>query len=118
MISWIKNLFRIVREYDGNFNRVVQFVEATRKEVDNATHYIKKATKIHVDIAATPAKLETTVILCGRYRGKDHVQVFSLRPGDMPNLIDQLKHMQRAGEVVTIDAMHGLDATIKRELKR
>lgn len=112
-IGWYRRLLNIVR----NFNYVVMYVESLRKDIEQATHYIKRATKLHVDVKAGEKLLTTTVILCGRYRGKDHVQVFNLPLGNMSRLIEDLKHAQRAGEIVTVDAPIGLDATIKRELK-
>ncbi len=112
-VGWLRRLSHVVR----NFNFVVVYVESLRKDMEQATHYIKRATKLHIDVDVAGDMLSTTVILCGQYKGKDHVQVFRLPPGDMNRTIEHLKHAQRAGHIATIDAPVGLDATIKRELK-
>jgi hypothetical protein len=114
-MNWLQKLRYIVSNYEKHISTLLARTEALHEEQEKANHYIKKATKLHVDIAALDDKLSATVILCGQYRGKDHVQVFRLPPGDMPKLIDSLRYMKRAATIETIDAPVGLDATVARE---
>lgn len=115
-IGWFRRLFTVVRAYGHDINTIAQHVDALNEEMKRATHYIKKATKIHVDVDPRMQEGQTTAILCGRYKGRDHVQIFDLRVDDMGHLIDQLKHMQRAANI-HVDAPYHLDATIERALK-
>lgn len=114
-IGWFRRLFIVVRMYGHDMNTIAQHVDALSKEMKQAAHFIKKATKIHVDIDPR-MQGQTTAILCGRYKGRDHVQIFDLNPNDMSGLIDQLRHMQRAANI-HVDAPYHVNATIERELK-
>ena len=90
-------------------------VDSCHAQLGVVENYVKKATKVHVDIPGS-MKNFTTIIVVGTYRGKDHVQVFSLRPGSIDMLMDQLKDMQRYATIERIDAPLGIDATVKRSL--
>lgn len=111
MIKWFKKLNMIVSTY----GQLIQEVENVQTEMERALHYVKKATKIHVDVALGP-KDPSTIIACGRYRGKDYVHVFRIHSKDLAHLIDQLRYMQKHAEIGYIDAPFAIDATIKREL--
>lgn len=113
-MKWLKTLLRIVREYDQNFNDVVQFTQAQAQEVEAAKRYIKRATKVHFDVGFD---MRSTVIVCGTYRGRDHVQVFNINPGDFAKLVDQMRETQKVATIGKLDMPHGLDVTVKRELK-
>ena len=114
-IGWFRNLFYIVGNYRNDWVMLANGVDECRNAVMTAERYIRKATKVHVDIPAS-SKSFTKVIVIGQYRGKDHVQLFSLRPGSIDMLIDQLKEMQRYCEFERIDAPLDISAVVKRQL--
>ena len=116
-MKYIRNFMTMIKYYNEHIALLASRLDALKREMEQATHFIKKATKLHVDIGAMDDRLSTTIILCGQYRGKDHVQTFRLPPGSMIELIDQLRHMQRASTIQSIDAPLGMNATIRRELK-
>ena len=111
MIKWIKKLRMIVSTY----GQLIMELEEVQREMEKALHFIKRATKLHVDIPASQ-KNATTVILIGRYRGKDHVRTFNLHPNDMDHLVGMLKHMSERAVVEHIDAPFEIDATVRRAL--
>lgn len=114
-VVWFRNLFYIVTNYRDDLTMIVNGVDDCRERAATAERYVKKATKVHVDIPVS-TKDYTKVIVIGTYRSKDHVQVFSLRPGSIDMLIDQLREMQRYAEIDRIDGPLEISATMKRSL--
>lgn len=114
-IGWFRNLFYIVGNYRADLHMIVNCVDQCMVQLNVVEGYVKKATKIHVDIPAS-SKDFTKVIVIGTYRGKDHVQVFGVRPGSIDGLIEQLREMQRYAVVERIDAPLEVHATVKRSL--
>ena len=113
-IGYVRRLHSVVQTYHHNMALVGQHVDRQNNELSNALSYIKRATKVHLDVGAD---LQSTVIVCGKYRGRDHVQVFRIAPGSFEELVGQLRDIQRFSTTEFIDAPGPLDATIKRELK-
>lgn len=114
-IVWFRNLFYIVSNYRNDLSLIANGVDECRDVALTAHRFIKKATKCHIEVGLT-AESHTQVVVIGHYRGKDHVQVFSLRPGSIDMLINQLRDMQRYTEIGRIDAPIEVRATMKREL--
>ena len=114
-IVWVRNLFYVVRMYREDLTMIANAVDDCRKQVITVERYVKRVTKVHVDVA-TSSKDFTRVIVIGSYRGKDHVQVFHTRPGSIDMLIEQLQDMQRYATVERIDTTFEIDATMKRSL--
>lgn len=114
-VGLVRNLYYIAHNYNSDLHMIVNGVDSCREQLGIVESYVKRATKVHLDI---PASMEdcTTVIIVGTYRGKDHVRTFSLRPGSIDGLITQLKDMQRYAQIERVDAPGGLDATVKRSL--
>ena len=114
-VVWFRNLFYIVGNYRNDLTMICNGVDECREVAMTAQRYIKRATKVHVDVDPTSAGF-TQVVVIGRYRGKDHVQIFSLRPDSIDMLIEQLREMQRYCEVGRIEAPLDINATMKRSL--
>ena len=114
-VVWFRNLFYIVSNYRDDLSFVVNGMDACVARTQTVERYVKKATKVHIDLAVVEGNY-TKVIVIGTYRGKDHVQIFSLRPGSIDGLIDQLRDMQRYAEIERIDGPMEIVATMKREL--
>ena len=112
---WLRTLWGIVKYYDRNTAIIAANLEDHEKEIRNALHYIKKATKVHIKAGIDA---QSTVIVCGQYRGKDHVQVFRIAPGSFEGLVEELREVQKYSTVEFIDAPEPIDATIKRQLER
>ncbi len=114
-VGWFRNLFYIIGNYRNDLEFLANGVDQCLNRAKTAERYVKKATKIHVDIPPS-LKDRTKVIVIGNYRNKDHVQVFTLRPGSIDMLIDQLRDMQRYAEIERVDAATEISATVKRSL--
>ena len=115
-IGWFRRLFHVVRMYHRDLMLIANSVDAQGAEIQRALHFIKKATKLHVDVSMGP-KDPTTIIAIGKYRGKDYVRAFPVQHKDLAHLIEQLKEMQKYAQIECIDAPMNIDATIKRELQ-
>lgn len=117
-VNWFRRLFHVVRVYGNDVQYIAGQLEGLSSEVQDAMRYIKRATKVHADVNyGEDGVLETTVILCGRYRGKDYVQTFRLPASHMEGIVEKFKHMERAAQIAAVDVPVGLDAVVKRELK-
>lgn len=115
-IAWLRNLFYIVRNYRGDLTMIVRGVDTCLARTEIVERYVRKATKAHIDIPANMQDDYTRVIIIGKYRGKDHVQIFNLRPGSIDILMNQLRDLQRYADVVRVDSPFEIDATVKRAI--
>ena len=115
-IVWFRNLFYIVGNYKKDLTMLANGTDACLQRAMTAERYVKKATKLHVDIPANMQDDYTRVIIIGKYRGKDHVQIFNLRPGSIDAIMDQLSELQRYADVVRVESPFEIDATVRRAL--
>ena len=115
-IVWFRNLFYIVGNYKQDLTMIANGTDACLQRAMAAERYVKKATKLHVDIPANMQDDYTRIVVIGKYRGKDHVQIFNLRPGSIDALMDQLRDMQRYADVIRTESPFEIDATVKRRL--
>ncbi len=114
-IGWFRNLFYIIGNYRNDLEFIANGVDQCLNRAQTIERYVKRATKVAIDLPVS-SKSFTKVIVIGTYRGKDHVQIFSLRPGSIDMLIDQLRDMQRYCEIEHIDGPYEAVATMKRNL--
>ena len=114
-IVWVRNLFYIVKNYRNDLTMIANGVDGCQERVMIAERYIKRATKVHIDIPAS-RKNYTKVIIIGTYRGKDHVRIFSLRPDSIDMLTNQMKDLARYADIERIDGPLDVSATMKRSL--
>lgn len=123
IIEWFKNLFYVVKNYKddystmiNDFNYVHEQMSWHHKEIKDATNLIKERTEISTDIHLRGHD-RNQIIVVGRYRKQDYVQVFTTNDNDMNNLINQLRDMQQYGVVEKIDAAPSVKFIINRELE-
>lgn len=100
MIRWFKKLFQIVRFYDIDLNENIRKYELLKREHDELVSIIKERTSIGVDVGY---KGGSYVILMGHYRGRDYIQSHRVNSDDFIGLIQQLKQMEKYGEVCYVD---------------
>ena len=66
---------------------------ANERNIADAVSFIKKATTVSADISPM-AREPSMVIVVGRYRNNDYVNVFEVG-GDFSRIVDQLRDMER-----------------------
>lgn len=106
MFSWIKKLKRIVAGYDEN-------LRCAHARILELEQLVKDRTNIAVDVGFRSAN---HVIVIGRYKNADYVQTYQIDTPEMSGLIDQLREMQKYGEVRRVDAPPSFRAVFKRDL--
>ena len=108
MLNWLKRLKRIVTNYDTDLrNANVRIAELEK--------LVKDRTNIAVDAGFKSA---SHVIVIGRYRNADYVQTYELNTPDMKVLIDQLRQMERYGDIIRVDGPPVLRAVFERDRSR
>ena len=106
MIKFIKKLIKIVNEYDIN-------IESINIKVNEAIKVIKYRTEINADIRLHGPN-RNQIIVVGRYRNKDYIEVYTITDKDVNYIVDQLKEMQKYGVVNKIDSVPMLKKAISR----
>jgi hypothetical protein len=110
MITWFKKLLGIVRRYDADF-------QGLRTSIAEARQFIQDRTSIHADVS--PYRGYNQIIVVGRYKRNDYVEVFDVQDQDFSGLIDMLREMQKYGQVRRVDGPVGpFRTTIESELNR
>ena len=115
-IGWFLRLFNIVKTYHANLQIIGAHMDELAKIVAETERYVKKATKVHVDISAR-ADAPSTVIVVGTYRGKDYVRVFPLFQNSVDDLVRHLEGMSQYADIGRLDMPPQIDASVRRELK-
>lgn len=127
-IQWFNKLCFIIRNYEylehkvcDNFNQLNEIIETVNKRVTAcrdialaAEKVIRDRTDISVDVHQHK---DNQVIVTGKYRNTDYVQVFHITNNEFKHLIEILKNMKKYGRVSTIDAAYPMKKVIQHELK-
>jgi hypothetical protein len=109
MISWIKKLYQIVKNYDIDKNKLLTRIAQAEKIIKDRTNI---HTNIHTDVHY---KSDNQIIVIGRYKNRDYIQTFNVSSEDFPTLIKQLHQMERYGHVTRIDAPPMMRAVVERD---
>jgi hypothetical protein len=94
MLKWFKKLRTIVAGYDTGLKNAHARISELEK-------LVRDRTNIAVDVGFKSA---SHVIVIGRYRNADYIQSYSLNSPDITTLVEQLRHMERCGELRRVDA--------------
>lgn len=103
IIKWVKVLLKIVRNYDGDQITITQYMNTVRE-----------LTTINVDVH-TYNKSPCNVVMVGRYRNTDYVEIFSVRPDDFSNFIEMFRDWRKQGRIDRIDCPPQMKAVFERE---
>lgn len=113
MIKFIKKLIKIVNEYDINIESIQKRYNSLNIKVNEAIKVIKYRTEINADIRLHGPN-RNQIIVVGRYRNKDYIEVYTITDKDVNYIVDQLKEMQKYGVVNKIDSVPMLKKAISR----
>ena len=67
---------------------------------------IDKQFNIDLDVHHKP-NYHSNVIVTGIYRNEEYIKIYSLKPRDFNDLVEQLKNREKFGEIRSIDATRG-----------
>lgn len=79
-----------------------------------ARQYIKDATEVSADMHIRGG---SQVIVTGRYRNADYVNIFSIEDGELGHIINLLRDMQQHATVRRLDAPFGMREVIAKNIK-
>lgn len=103
-IRWFKELRYIVRNYSSEIRRLAALENELRSRTD-----------IHADIAWTK-RSSNCIIIAGRYRNKDFVQVFDVHVDTLAEMVELLRRWEKQyGHVRTLDAPPGFKACFEHQ---
>lgn len=107
MLKFFRKIRMITRNYDSEMARI-------ERKVDQATSFIRERTEVHVDVHM---KSPSQVIMIGRYRGKDFVNIYDVGQGEFEHLLEHLKQVNRYAKPCRVDSPWPMvNAVIDREL--
>lgn len=107
-MKWFKKLFRIVRNHDLEVKRL-------ERKIDKLEKLLRDRTSLSVDISPMSRGV-THVVVCGRYKNRDYVEVFSITEKDLIDLIPTLKQLQKKASLNFVDAPMEFKAVLKRQI--
>jgi isocitrate/isopropylmalate dehydrogenase len=127
MKNWLRKKLRKFLEVDTDLCRVDQALstieEQARRDrcqlkakIDVGVEYIRSKTEVSADVHYHGPDMNQ-IIVVGRYRNRDYVEVFSLKDNHIEGLVDMLREWQQYATVRRVDAMPALRAFIDRDLK-
>lgn len=128
MISFIKKVIRIYREFDQLSAAVheqqiamsrlesstIRWTNSLKCELDETKDFIRKATTVNADIPYH-SKDSGTIIVMGEYRGKAYIESYRVGKGDFNHWVDELRQMRKYGRIDVLDAPPVFRAIIERE---
>ena len=119
MFNWFKKLREIIKAHK-QIMRIVGSYDSDHKwfvaRLVQAENTIKDRTDISADVHFHGPN-RNQIIVTGRYRSRDYIQVFTLADNELRTVIDQLREMERYGVVDKVDAICDMKAVIERELR-
>lgn len=108
-VNWIKTLLRVVRTFDLRF-------EGVHDRIASAERFIRERTEVNVDLSVNP-KDANTVVVIGRYKTRDYVEIFSMHGDNFAKLVGTLKEMSRYYEVNRVDCPHHMRYFVDDQLR-
>jgi hypothetical protein len=85
MLKFIRKLIRMVKNYDSD-------LASLRASVSEVVGLIRERTEVHADIHM---KSPSQVIVIGRYKGKDFVNIYRFDQDDLSDLVSHLERITR-----------------------
>jgi len=121
IINWFKNLFYVVKDYhihklvfNTNIDDLNKRMAWLETQTSHAVNIIKERTEISADIRLRGPN-RNQIIIIGRYKKRDYVEVFTTTDKQLDQLIPHLKHLEKFGVIEKVDAPTGFKAIFKRD---
>jgi hypothetical protein len=115
MITW----FRKLKQDIGTVRFVIESyranIDALQSQINDLRTIIRANIDIHADVSMTN-RAPSTVIVIGKFRNHDVVQTYSIQTGELKEIIEHLRSLERYGTVRSVDAMPGFKGIAEHEL--
>lgn len=115
LIDWINELRYIVANYSTNRAVVNRQLLATAQQINAVERIMRERTEVSVDAPVYRGQ-PATVVMVGRYKGNDFVEIYQILPEDFSSLVDHLRHASKYAKVNRVDAPFQLREYIKKDL--
>ena len=120
MINWIKKLRHIVLSYDTTIEMLQQKITKAEftaahaiRRAESAEEFIRVRTEVSIDLGV---RGPNTIIITGRYKNRDYVEIFDIQNQDMNYLVDMLRSMKRHHIIRTIDGPFAMKSIFEDKL--
>jgi len=110
IVQTIKKLWWIAEHYDRDLGWFAH-------QIHEAKDMIKERTEVHADISIQE-HYRDTVIVIGRYRKNDYIEIFDLHSKDFTDVVNRLKDQKKYGNIASIDAAPNVKAVLTDALKK
>lgn len=128
MIKWFKKLLRIVKHYDDDMQNFTEKyvisdeilsrheieLDSHRRNIIEAQQLIKDRTEVHADIH-TYNPNDSRIIVIGNYKNTDYIEIFPVGNGQFNNIVDELKHQSKYGNIKRVDALPSIKEFIMHD---
>lgn len=121
MIKWIKNLIRIVGEYDTDIRKLYEKTRildnqmfSTLDQIKSAEKFIRERTTVDVEVPHFKG-YPATVIVSGKYAGGDFIEIYQMDINAFSEIVDHLKSLKRYAVIRNVDAPYQLREFIVKE---
>lgn len=112
LLEKIKKWFHNLRSAARSYQQLTTRVHNLEVQNDKLRRIIKQRTKVSAEVSCH-GRTPHTVVVTGRYKHREYVEIFDLQTEDLHALIDQLRRMQEFAEISQIDT-GPYDKSLKR----
>lgn len=121
MIDFIKELIRIVRNYERLRQLDCSMLDHNITEVLVLKRNMKTLEKLVRDRTEVAADINyrgpSSVIVVGRYKGADFIETYTLHDRDFHDLVSELRGKEQFGTVRTVDAPPSIKGVVMRSMR-
>lgn len=109
----IKHITSLIRKAKHIVNNYHRDIAATNNRINAVEKLIRERTDIHASIGAGTGNF---VIVVGRYKDNDYIQIVDMPQRDLDGFIKQLREYTRYGKARTLDAPPNFSAAFRRDV--
>ncbi len=117
IVKWIRVLQRVVDTFDTNNEHLNSKIAYAKDIANNAEKIIRDRTDVSAGIDIN-MRAPNQIIVVGRYKGLDYVEVFSILDSGVDEIVDHLRSLQRYAGMDKIDAPISLRAVVRQQVAR
>jgi len=124
--AWMLHQLEAVHEHRKETDTFVKSISGRTTRLSNrieeAIKFIKDRTEVSADVSPSSwyprnHRGTNTVIVVGRYKNNDYIDVYSLNVDSFRYLIEHLRELNKHGEIHRIDAPEPFSAVIRRDIE-
>ena len=111
VLGFIKLVIRVAQNYDTEQTILKDTLRGHSTRIGNIAALLRDMTEVNADIGPRETN---SIIVIGRYKGRDYIQTFVFPPDAFHDVVDRLRNMQNLHTINVVDAPPTLKRTITR----